>query len=446
MMFLRTQRLRQSITAPWPPSALLVGGAVRNALLQEPIDDYDWLVAHPEQAARAYHAAHGGSVFALSEAEQHWRVLIGDVSHDFVPLPAGANTDERIIKDLARRDFTVNAAALTAAGELIDPHNATEAARTKTLQALSQDALRSDPLRIIRAARFVAAYGFSVEATTQEWLENVTRAVAPDFGAPERISAELSKLLLTEHPTAGVQVLEDSGALMELFPELRAARGMAQGGMHHLDVLEHSVQALAELVRIFPDAGLPLRLAALLHDIGKPATFSTEHGKVTFYSHAQLGADIVMRTLRTLRFPTRVVTQTALLIRYHMVQLPTTEREARRFVHRRREILPDLLSLMVADRSAARGPLTSERQRDQYRKRIDLVLQVLAEPPPVAPLLTGNDVMRLLNLPPGPRVGEALAFVGQSRAVGDIHTVEDAKAALQHFAAQQGWHNPEPVE
>lgn len=443
MMIRRTKRLRQSITVPWPPSALLVGGAVRNALLQEPTDDYDWLVTNPERAARAYHAAHGGSLFVLNEAEQHWRVLQGDVSHDFVPLPAGADMNARIYADLARRDFTVNAAALTETGEFIDPHGAAAAVRTKSLQALSEDALFNDPIRVIRAARFVAAYNFTVTAQTQRWLERVTSAVAPQFGAPERISAELTTLLLSVHPAAGVQTLDDVGALTALFPELEAARGMEQGGMHHLDVLRHSIQALAELVRIFPAAELPLRLAALLHDIGKPETFSTEHGKITFYSHAQLGADIVKRALRALRFPTRVVTHTALLIRYHMVQLPTNEREARRFVHRRREILPDLLALMVADRSAARGPLTSERQRNQYRKRIDLVLQVLSEPPPVAPLLTGTDVMRLLNLKPGPRVGEALAFVGQSRAVGDIRTVQDAEAALEHFAKRQGWLEPE---
>lgn len=446
MMMRRIRRLRQCITAPWPPSALLVGGAVRNALLGQATNDYDWLVPNPAQAARAYQAAHGGSLFVLSETEQHWRVLQGGVSHDFVPLPHGEDFAERVAADLARRDFTVNAAALTEVGELIDPHNAVAAARRKTLDAVSEHTLRDDPIRIIRAARFVAAHGFALGANTKRWLVTVTQDVAPRFGAPERISAELSTLLATDRPAAGIGVLDDVGALTALFPDFAPARGLEQGGFHHLDVLGHSIEALAELVRIFPTADLSLRLAALLHDIGKPETFSTEHGKVTFYSHASLGAEIVARSLRALRFPTRIVDRVSLLVRYHMVQLPTNEREARRFVHRRRELLPDLLSLMVADRAAARGPLSSERQRDQYRQRMDRVLRVLGEPPPVAPLLTGVDVMRMLQIPPGPRVGEALEFIGQSRAVGDIRTVEDAEQALKHFATRQGWAEIEPAE
>lgn len=436
MFHRRTQRLRQFITAAWPAQAVLVGGAVRDALLGVPPTDFDWLVPNPHASAQAYAATHGGSVFTLSVAEQHWRVLTGEVTHDFVPLPPGP---DGLTRDLARRDFTVNAAALTEAGELIDPHGAASDARRKRLVPVSADALTADPVRVLRAARFMASHDFQLSRPSRGVIMRASTAVTPHFGAPERQQQELTAILLGPRPARGVQLLADFGVLATMFPELVAGRGMHQGGFHHLDVFDHSLEALAQVVHIFPDASLSLRLAALLHDIAKPETYSTELGRVTFYSHAPLGADLAARRLRRLRFPRKIVAAVEQLVRYHMVQLPSNEREARRFVHRRRALLPDLLRLMIADRAAARGPLASERQRDLYRTRIDLVLGVLAEPPPPAPLLSGTEVMEVLALAPGPRVGEALAFIAESRAAGDVNTRAEAAEALRRFARAQGW-------
>ncbi len=191
----------------------------------------------------------------------------------------------------------------------------------------------------------------------------------------------------------------------------------------------------------FPESDLTLRWATLLHDLGKPPT-KTHYGdgrRYHFYGHDRVGAELTQALLLRLRVPTARRERAAALVRAHMVQLPRTEREARRFVHRRRNLLPDLLKLMLADREAARGPGSSEAGRRAYRLAVAGVLEILAEPPPPKPLLGGLEVMQLLSLEPGPRVGEGVRFVREAEAVGDVRTKEEAETALRTYARAQGW-------
>jgi poly(A) polymerase len=143
--------------------------------------------------------------------------------------------------------------------------------------------------------------------------------------------------------------------------------------------------------------------------------------------------------LRRLRLPGELVATAASLVRYHMLPLPHGERAVRRFIHRRRELLPDLLKLMLADREAARGRLASAAARARYRLAVSAILAALDATPEPRPLLTGDDVMTLLRLAPGPRVGEALAVLGEAQALGDVLGREDAELALLRYAAAQGW-------
>jgi poly(A) polymerase len=126
-------------------------------------------------------------------------------------------------------------------------------------------------------------------------------------------------------------------------------------------------------------------------------------------------------------------------VRFHMLPLPAGERQARRFVHRRRELLPDLLKLMIADREAARGPLSSEANRRSYRTALSRIVAILEEQPAPEPLLTGGEVMELLGLEEGPRVGEALRYLSEARAVGDVTDREQAVAALRRLARARDW-------
>ena len=417
---------------PFPPGCLLVGGAARDWLRGAEPKDFDWLAPGPRQAAEDLAARLGGSAFALDLERGFWRAMAGGVQHDFAPMPA------QIGEDLRRRDFTVNALALRASGQVIDPLGGRADLRRKTLRMVSEANLAEDPLRLLRAARLSVTLGFRLEAATEAAVKRLARADLP-APAPERVRDELSALLSHRDAAHGVLLLERLGLLDLYLPELREGIGVLQGGFHHLDVFHHGAEALHQLLARFPDADLTLRLATLLHDVGKPraATLDPEKGTARFYGHDKLGAELTRQILTRLRFRGDVVERAAKLVGAHMVPLPQNAREARRFVHRRRDLLPDLLALMLADREAGRGPQSSEGGRMAYQRGFSLLLAALKEVPAApAPLLRGEDVMALLDLPPGPQVGAALRAVAEARALGDVGTPEQARAFVRQWHSQ----------
>ena len=310
---------------------------------------------------------------------------------------------------------------------------------------VSEANLRADPVRGLRGVRLAATHpefglGADTKTAIQQHAGLLARGETP-LPAWERIGDELTQLLLSENPAPGFKLLHQVGLLRVYLPELADEGGVTQGGFHHLDVLGHSLGALHQLVQGFPNADFTLRWATLLHDVGKPATKSYDEGGTHyhFYGHDKLGAELTKTILGRLRTPAGQIEKAAGLVRYHMVQLPKSDKEARRFVHRRRKLLPDLLKLMIADREAARGPMSSEGSRRGYKLALARVLEIMNEAPPRTPLLDGLEVMELLNLSPGPRVGEAVRFVQEAEAVGDVRTKAEAEAALRHYAAVQGW-------
>ena len=423
----------------FPHGGLLVGGAARDWLHGREAKDFDWAVADPEGAARQQADAQGGSVFPLDTERGYWRVHAPDgVQHDFVPLPPDVNAD------LLRRDFTVNALALTADGTVIDPTRGQRDLRARRLRMVSAANLRADPLRAWRAARFEVTLGFRMEPDT----DAAVRQVAHDLTAGtlpcpawERVRDEMHSLL--GHPDAarGVLRLETLGLLALTVPELGEGIGLTQGGFHHLDVFHHGVEALHQLLARQPDAPLPLRWATLLHDVGKPRTLARDPdtGRISFHGHDKVGAALTSQILTRLKLPQGDVAHASALVGAHMLPLPAGEREAKRFVHRRRALLPELLSVMLADREAARGPSSSPASRHAYARAMNRVLEALEEQPTApAPLLGGQEIMALLNLSPGPRVGEAVRALAEARAVGEVSTPDDARTFLHNWAARSG--------
>lgn len=428
-MFRRSPRLRLSGVAAFPPGAWLVGGAARDLLRGVRPKDFDWLVPDPEGAARQLADLLGGSAFPLDQERGHWRVVAGEVQHDFVPLLTDLQSD------LARRDFTVNALAVAPDGRVTDPFGGLRDLKARTLRMVSEANLRDDPLRLLRAVRLSTTLGFRIEPGTEASIRRLAGEVLP-LPAWERVRDELNALLASPQAARGILRLEELGLLQLYLPELAEGIGVYQGGFHHLDVFRHGVEALHQLLARFPDADLTLRWATLLHDLGKPRSAMPDEGQgyIRFYGHDKLGAELARGLLRRLRQPEALVDRVAALVSAHMVPLPTNEREARRFVHRRRALLPDLLRLMLADREAGRGPMASEGGRHAYQVAMSRVLAALEEQPKApAPLLRGEDVMRLLGLPPGPQVGEALRVLAEARALGDLETQEQAEEWLKRW-------------
>lgn len=410
---------------------------MRDALLGRPARDVDWIVPDPEAAAIADAERSGGSVFPLDRERGHWRVMSSGRVRDYIRQVGELDAD------LLSRDFTVNAMALERDGTIHDPARGMRDLARRRLRMVARQNLEQDPLRLLRGGRLAASLGFAISPDTKKAIRSIASAhLSGDLALPaaERVRDELDAILGGPTPGRAVLLLDDLGLLDVYLPELTLARGVDQAGYHHLPVMRHMIEALHQLLHNFPDADLTLRWATLLHDIGKPETRERgEDGRVHFYGHDKLGAEMAAGLMRRLRQPEARAKRCAKLIRYHMVQLPKNERQARRFVHRRREVLPDLLKLMIADREAARGPLASEANRRAYRIALARVIEILDEAPPRPPLLNGREVMDLLGIEEGPKVGRAVRFVTEAEAVGDVETREEAEEALRRFAEAQGW-------
>ncbi|MBB6097916.1 poly(A) polymerase [Deinobacterium chartae] len=418
----------------FPPGALLVGGAVRDLLRGVQPKDFDWIAPDPERAARDLEAAGEGTAVCLDDERGFWRVVRhGEtpLQHDFVPFPP-----EGLEADLRRRDFTVNALAMDARGEITDPAGGRADLRRRQLRMVSEANLRDDPLRALRAVRLELTLGFGLEGATEAAVRRVGSDQATGrlkLPAWERVGAEWEQLMRHPRAARGVARAGELGLLAVYLPELLEGIGHGQGGFHHLDVYHHNLEALARLLATFPQADEALRWAALLHDVAKPRCESVdERGHRHFYGHDRLGAEMTVKMLARLRLPLERAERAARLVRAHMLPLPRDPQAARRFAHRQRELLPDLLRLMLADREAARGPLASAAARLAYQQAMERVLAALEEQRqlPPQPLLRGPEVMELLGVPPGPVVGAALRLVAEARATGEVSTPAEARALV----------------
>lgn len=422
---------RRPSLPPFPAGTALVGGAARDWVRGVAPKDYDWVTPDPAGAARALAERLGGSVFTLDEGRGHWRAVSGEQSHDFAPL--GASLED----NLGQRDFTANALAIVEGGRVVDPFGGQKDIRRRTLRMISGENLRADPLRPWRSARFEVTLGFRMETGTEQAVKRVAADLALGrltLPAWERIREEVQAILNTPDAAQGMLRLEELGLLALTLPELREGQGVAQGGFHHLDVFHHNLEALHQLLQRHSDAPMPLRWAALLHDVAKPRTLARdpETGRVSFYGHDNLGAELTRQMLSRLRLPADEVAQAAAWVGAHMLPLPQNETEARRFVHRRRALLPGLLSLMLADREAARGPMSSQASRRAYALAFERVLTALDEQPSAPPpLLRGEEVMALLGVTAGPRVGQALRALAEAQALGEVSTPEQARAWMR---------------
>ncbi len=317
----------------------------------------------------------------------------------------GASIEE----DLARRDFTVNAMAF-------DPHAAVFADPQGGLADLSAGVIRTvgdpdarfgeDGLRPLRGARFAAVLEFSVDPATLAAMGRARAGLARV--ARERVRDELVKLLAAPRPSVGIEILRETGLLEDILPELLEGVGMEQNRFHAHTVYEHTLRTLDAA----PAARPVVRLAALLHDIGKPRTRVVVDGEGTFFNHQQVGAQLSREILERLRFPRAQTEQVTHLVAEHMFHYTPdwTDAAVRRFLRRvGTGSLDDLFSLREADAAARGGREVGAGPLEELRARIDAVL-ARSEALSVGDLaLQGEDVMRALGIGPGPEVGRALA-------------------------------------
>ncbi len=440
----------------------LVGGSVRDALLGKPGNDVDLCTdARPEVVlgllegwaqATWTTGIEFGTVGATRSGIRVEITTFRADCYDRIGRNPEVAYSSSLTDDLMRRDFTVNAMALSVPTRVFtDPYGGIGdlVARQLRTPGAATDSFSDDPLRMLRAARFAAQLEFSVTsdviAAMSAMAEQITRVSA------EPIRDEFSKLLCGSDPVAGLRLLVHTGLAEHVLPELPGMQLAIDEHHQHKDVYEHSLTVLSQAVEAEDPASpegppdLLLRLAALLHDIGKPATRRHEPGGgVSFHHHEVVGAKLVRKRLRALRYPKDVIEAVARLVFLHLRfhgfgRGEWTGSAVRRYVTDAGPLLPRLHKLVRSDCTTRnrRRAMVLAATYDELERRI-AVLQQKEDLARVRPDLDGNEIMRLLNLPPGPLVGKAWQHLKELRLTHGPLDREQAEAELVRWAASQG--------
>ncbi len=353
---------------------------------------------------------------------------------------------DSLSEDLSRRDFTINAIALDVIAlaeersdtrALIDEHGGIADLFAHRLRTPAEPGglFRDDPLRMLRAARFAARFALEIDPS----IEEAARAEAPALAkvSVERVRGELDLLLATPRPSIGLDFLVRTGVADQFLPELPALQ-LEQDPLHqHKDVLRHT---MAVVDKASPD--LTVRLAALLHDIGKPRTRAISDEGVTFRFHEVVGAKMARARLVALKYPQAIIDDVSALVelhlRFHTYKLGWTDRAVRRYVRDAGPLLEQLNELTRCDATTrnARKVATFARRMDELERRI-VELEAQEDLRRLRPALDGNQVMAELGLPPGPVIGRALAHLMEIRLDEGEITAEDARARLLAWWSEQ---------
>lgn len=322
--------------------------------------------------------------------------------------------DLPIEQDLGRRDFTINAMARPLYAhekllDVIDPHGGLADIRTRMIRMVSPIAFEEDPLRMLRACQFAARFEYSLEEETYRAIRKHSGLISTV--SPERVQMELNKMLLkAERPSVGLWLMQRSGLLKIILPQLEEGVGCTQpGGFHRYSVFEHSIRTV-DLVPRAHHQCLALRLAALLHDIAKPECRQVVGGAATFYGHEREGAQSAREVLERLKYPRDLIDQVCLLVRRHMFAIPETSRGLRRLISKVGvERIYDLIELRRAD---IRAQGSDEGAVDPALEHLEqAVTEEIHRRPPFALrdlAVDGRDLMDEFSMPPGPQIGRIL--------------------------------------
>ena len=430
----------------------LVGGPVRDAILGRVAPDIDFTTnANPDQILRLLKPL-ASATWDIGREFGTIAAQMGDEKVEITSYRADSYDPEsrkptvafgdNLEDDLVRRDFTVNAMALRVPSRtFVDPHNGLRDLTLKTLRTPSRPEISfsDDPLRMMRAARFASQLGFEIDPETFAAMRDMASRI--EIISAERVRDELVKLMLANDPRPGLEALVDSGIAELVIPELPALRLESDEHHHHKDVYQHTLRVVAQAIDYGKDYGLEndlvLRLAALLHDIGKPATKRLEAGgAVSFHHHDVVGSKLAKKRLTALRFDNQTIKNVAKLVELHLRFFGYSDQQwsdsaVRRYVRDAEDQLLRLHALTRAD-------VTTRNQRkadrlahayDDLEERIKL-LQEQEELDSMRPELNGQQIMEILDLKPGREVGEAYAYLLEIRLDEGQIGFEEAKKRL----------------
>lgn len=408
----------------------IVGGAVRNLLMDQDVKDWDFTTdAKPEEILKVLQegflerSSQKGSTFGEPFYDNKFGTVglaVGKGIFEITTMrkeglykdhrhPLEVSWTDKIEEDLARRDFTINAIALSADNALVDPFHGQDDIKNKMVRAVGDPSKRfqEDALRLIRAIRFATELEFEIDEKTFSAIKQNADLIKEI--AFERIRDELFKILASVNPYIGIIKLRESGILQIIVPELEACFGIKQEGPKHdriYDIGEHSLLAL----KYTPSKDSLTRLAALLHDVGKVPTVATgPDGNVTFYGHDVAGGKIVLEIGKRFNLSKIQTDKLYRLIRWHMFTMDENQTDSaiRRFIKNvGKENIGDMMALRVGDRLGGGTQTETSWRMEKFKQRIK---EVLKKPFSISDLkINGNDVMKELGIKPGPKVGEIL--------------------------------------
>ncbi|WP_245707402.1 CCA tRNA nucleotidyltransferase [Pseudonocardia oroxyli] len=436
----------------------LVGGSVRDALLRRGQSDLDFTTDARPEAVLEIVAGWADATWDTGIEFGTVGVRRGDETLEITTFRADAydrrsrnpvvRFGDTLEADLVRRDFTVNAMAVEVHAprgdrRFVDPYGGLAALHAGVLDtpAAPEESFADDPLRMLRAARFVSQLGF----TPADRVVEAMQAMAGELTriTRERVQAEFSKLLLGAHPRRGIELLVDTGPAEYVVPEVPAMRLAIDEHMQHKDVYTHSLVVMEQAIEQEESPDLVLRLAALLHDVGKPATRRKEpDGRVSFHHHEVVGAKMVRKRLRELRYPKAVIDDVAQLVYLHLRfhgygKGEWTDSAVRRYVTDAGPLLERLHKLVRSDCTTRnrRRAAALQRSYDSLENRI-AELRKQEELDSIRPDLDGNAIMEILGIPPGPQVGKAYKHLLALRMEQGPLTRDQAEEALRSWAAE----------
>jgi poly(A) polymerase len=436
----------------------LVGGSVRDALLGRLGDDLDFATdARPEQTLAVVDGwADGtwetgrefGTIGVLKQGLRLEVTTFRAEAYDGVTRRPVVAYGDSLREDLRRRDFTINAMAVSVPGHVFaDPYGGLAdlaAGRIRT-PAAPESSFADDPLRMLRAARFAAKLRFTVDPAVLAAMTGM--AADLDRITAERIRDEFTKLLCGLDPVAGLRLLVDTGLADRFLPELSGLKLEIDEHAQHKDVYEHTLMVVANAVRLEGDAGpdFVLRMAALMHDVGKPATKAVgRDGRVSFHHHEVVGARLTKQRMKALKYPKDVIADVVELVALHLRfygygRGEWTDSAVRRYVADAGPLLPRLHKLTRSD-CTTRNRRKAAALAADYDALEERIARLTAEEDlaRVRPDLDGNAIMAILGVPPGPVVGQAWRYLKELRLDRGPLSRAEAEAELLRWAREHG--------
>lgn len=420
--------------------AWVVGGYVRDELLGRPHPNPDVVVEEGDalEVAKRFAALAGAVPPVTFERFGTAQVTVPGHLVEFVSAraesygPASRKPDVRratLDEDLLRRDFTINTLLMDFEGNVHDRLGGRADLEARLLRTPTDplSTFADDPLRMLRAVRFASELGFELSPDLVPAMRSLKGRLVPPVISIERVAAELCRMLVSDRPRLALELLDAGELLGVVLPDVVACKGVQQGGYHTHDVYGHT---LLTVEGVPPD--LPVRLAALFHDVGKPSTATSDGA---FTGHETLGAEMATVALQRLRFSQKEVDQVAGLVRLHLRPVyyssQWSDGAVRRLARDAGPLLGQLMALARSDIAASAYP--EPEKLDELQARLDAVLS--EKPSRIAPLVSGEDVMRVLGIGPGPEVGRVKQRLQELVIDGEIAPTREA--VLDHLAAHR---------